>query len=458
MKSAVAAVAIFVFAAGSFARANEAESAPLPKVLFLTHSAGFVHDVVKRASPNELAIAERGLVEAARGTFDVRCTQDCGEITAETLAGVQAVCFYTTGELPISDAGRSALMSWMREGGAFVGIHCATDTFYQYQPYVDMIGGLFNGHPWHQEVRVTIAEATHPAVAHLPQPWTVTDEIYQFKDWSRDPLAVLMTLDPTSVEIAKGARADGDYAVTWCKPFGRGRVFYTSLGHRPELWSSPAYLGLVLGGIDWAIRGPDFSATAPKDARVVFDGKSLDGFTTRDGKAASWKLVDGAVEVNGGGDVVSKATFGDALIHVEFRSPDMGANAHGQERGNSGVYLHGRYEIQVLDSYGLAPELGDCGAIYGKKVPEVNACRKPNEWQSYDIRFTAPRFDAQSKKVANARVTVWQNGIPIHKDVEIDGPTGGALGQAETATGPLLLQDHGNPVRYRNVWIQPLGG
>ena len=170
-----------------------ARSAPLPKVLFLTHSAGFVHDVVKRPSPGELALAERGLSDAAKGRYDVRCTQDCAEISAETLAGVQAVCFYTTGELPISDAGKSALMSWMQNGGAFVGLHCATDTFYQYQPYVDMIGGLFDGHPWHQAVRVRVDEPKHPATAKLPSTLELTDEIYQFKAWQRHPLAVLMS-------------------------------------------------------------------------------------------------------------------------------------------------------------------------------------------------------------------------------------------------------------------------
>ncbi|MCC6409423.1 MAG: ThuA domain-containing protein [Planctomycetes bacterium] len=452
------ALSTALFALSLVACQAEKKPAPLPKVLFLTHSAGFVHDVVKRPSPNELAIAERALIEAARGRYDVRCTQDCSEITAETLAGVQAVCFYTTGELPISEAGKSALMTWLQNGGAFVGLHCATDTFYQYQPYVDMIGGLFNGHPWHQPVRVLVEANDHPATAKLPNPIEITDEIYQFKDWQRHPLEVLLTLDPSSVEIVKGARADGDYAVSWCKPWGRGRVFYTSLGHREEVWANPVYREHVLGGLEWALRGPDYSAHAPKRATVLFDGKDLGAFATRDGAAATWKLADGYAEVNGGGDVVSKATFGDALFHVEFRSPDMGAQAKGQERGNSGVYLQGRYELQVLDSFGLKPELGDCGAIYGKKVPDVNACKPAGEWQSYDIRFTAPRFDASGAKTANARVSVWQNGIPIHRDVEIDGPTGGAIGQAEAATGPLLLQDHGNPVRYRNVWVLPIGG
>ena len=124
----------------------------------------------------------------------------------------------------------------------------------------------------------------------------------------------------------------------------------------------------------------------------------------------------------------------------------------GQARGNSGVYLQDRYEIQILDSFGREPKADDCGAIYGKKTPMTNACRKPGEWQSYDVDFKVARFDAAGKKTANAVVTVEHNGVKVHDKVEVPGPTG--FGRKEEDTpGPIHLQNHGSPVVFRNVWL-----
>src|SRR5262245_27824612 len=149
------------------------------------------------------------------------------------------------------------------------------------------------------------------------------------------------------------------------------------------------------------------STPAPKGAVVLFDGKSLDNWTKTDGKApAGWKLVGGAAEVNGTGNIVTKEKFGGKFkLHVEFRVPYM-PEAKGQARGNSGVYVQGRYEVQVLDSYALESKNNDCGAIYGVAAPKVNGCKAPTIWQCYDIEFTAP-VCADGKKVKNARMTVW---------------------------------------------------
>jgi type 1 glutamine amidotransferase len=409
--------------------------------------------VVTRPSPDELSIAEAGFVGAAEGLFEVTATQDCGALTRASLAEYDAVVFYTTGELPLADEDRDALIQWVGDGGAFAGVHCATDTLYEYAPYLEMVGGTFDGHPWHEEVTLRVEDPAHPAVAHLGESLVVTDEIYQFRGFRRHPVRVLLSLDPASADLALGKRADGDYANAWTRDWGRGRVFYTALGHRPELWSDPLFLEHLLAGIGWAIGGPDLPAPVPEGAKVLFDGTSLERWTHRgeDGPAR-WSLVDGAVEVvAGSGDLVTRDRFGDALVHVEFMVPSM-PEATGQARGNSGVYVQSRYEVQVLDSFGLEQELGDCASIYGVRVADANACRRPERWQTYDIEFTAPRFDRTGAKTAAARMSVWHNGRPVHRDVAVEGPTAAGFPD-EVERAPLLLQDHGNPVRYRNVWL-----
>jgi len=452
-----------------------------PRVLFFTHSAGYVHEVVRRPDPETLSPAERIFTGFAGQRFDVTCSQDCADISAANLANYAAVVFMTTSthehDLPVPGNGNQELVDWVAHGGAFVGLHCASDTNYLFAPYLDMVGGTFDGHPWHQEVRARVEDPANPITVALGTGFTITDEIYQFSNFRRYPLRVLLTLDPASVDISKGKREDGDYAMAWIKDWGEGRVFYTGLGHREEVWNDPRFQGFVLRGLEWAIHGPDLLAPPPAKARVLLGGspRPLDAWVHRDGKAPAWKPIPGgqvpfdgkeegadprwvpegnAVEVVAGtGDLVTRESFGDGLYHVEFMTPAM-PTATGQARGNSGVYLQGRYEVQVLDSYGLEPGLGDCGSIYGKHVTAVNACRKPERWQTYDIEFRAPRFDEAGEKTANARLSVWHNGIHIHDDVEVDGPT--TAGEAgEQPLGPLLLQDHGNPVRYRNVWILP---
>lgn len=197
------------------------------------------------------------------------------------------------------------------------------------------------------------------------------------------------------------------------------------------------------------------STPPPSGAVVIFDGKSLDGWVKRDGKSpAGWELIkgEGAMQVKGG-DIISKDKFaGKFKLHVEFRVPYM-PKASGQGRGNSGVYVQGRYEVQVLDSYGLKSKDNDCGGIYGIATPLVNACKAPTIWQSYDIEFTAPVCE-DGKKKEPGRITVYHNGVKIHDNVKItkDNTTAG-LGGDPCAPGPILLQDHGNPVQYRNIWL-----
>jgi hypothetical protein len=190
----------------------------------------------------------------------------------------------------------------------------------------------------------------------------------------------------------------------------------------------------------------------PSNSVALFNGKDLSNWRQPGGRPAVWKVKDGVMSV-ARGNIVTDETFSDAFIHVEFMEPYV-PEATGQEKGNSGVYLQGRYEIQVLDSYGIKiPGTGDCGAMYGQYAPLVNACKPPLEWQTYDAIFRAPRVDQSGKVIERARITVLQNGVVIHNNVELLGPTAGHLDENVGNPGPLLLQDHGSPIQYRNIWL-----
>ncbi|HZN65475.1 MAG TPA: DUF1080 domain-containing protein [Tepidisphaeraceae bacterium] len=202
------------------------------------------------------------------------------------------------------------------------------------------------------------------------------------------------------------------------------------------------------------------SVPPPKGAKVLFDGtaESLKAhWEKQDGGDAEWEIKDGAMQVKGGSIVTREKINEPVYLHLEFRTPYEPGDK-GQGRGNSGVYLQGRYEVQVLDSYGIPIdkyEMGDCGCIYGVAIARKNACKPPTVWQSYDIIFAPPKFEGD-KKVAAARMTVIHNGVKIHDNQEIttDNTTAGMGGDPKTP-GPIMLQDHGDPVQYRNVWVVP---
>lgn len=205
---------------------------------------------------------------------------------------------------------------------------------------------------------------------------------------------------------------------------------------------------------------PTLGAKPATNAVVLFDGTNLDGWERRDvkqrGTPVAWKVADGVMEVTpGSGDIVTKQKFSDFQLHLEFRLPFM-PEARGQARANSGVYLQGRYEVQVLDSYGLKGEDNECGGIYKVAAPRVNMCAPPGQWQTYDVTFHAPQFDKDGKKIKDAVVTVMHNGVIIHEDLVVPGPTGSSIDDDVHLPGGLLLQDHGNLVQYRNVWLVEL--
>jgi hypothetical protein len=198
----------------------------------------------------------------------------------------------------------------------------------------------------------------------------------------------------------------------------------------------------------------------PSDATVLFDGRSLDAWEAVKGGPNPWKLEGGAMVVTPkSGFIKSKAAFGDCQLHLEFRTPaEVSGNSQG--RGNSGVYLMGLYEVQILDSYNNPTYVnGQAGAVYKQHIPLVNASRPPGEWQTYDIVFVAPRFGPGGVVDTPARITVFHNGVLVQHDVEVKGPTenrGYPMYKPHAAKLPLQLQDHTNPIAFRNIWVREL--
>jgi hypothetical protein len=198
---------------------------------------------------------------------------------------------------------------------------------------------------------------------------------------------------------------------------------------------------------------------APSDAIIIFDGKDLSNFTALDGSAAKWDVKDGAFTVSKGlGDVKTKKQFGDIQLHIEWRAPDV-IVGDGQGRGNSGIFLQERYELQVLDSYeSVTYSNGQAGSIYKQSIPLVNATRKPGEWQVYDVVYNAPVFSENGRVISQAKITVLHNGVLIQNGTVIWGPTEykGLPVYQPHGKASLKLQDHGNPVSFRNIWVREL--
>jgi hypothetical protein len=188
---------------------------------------------------------------------------------------------------------------------------------------------------------------------------------------------------------------------------------------------------------------PTLGALPPENAVVLFDGKGVNRFPKSRVDETIGALMEG---------ITSEDTFGDCSLHVEFLLPYM-PDARGQGRGNSGLYLQGRYEVQMLDSFALEGKDNECGGLYKIASPKVNMCLPPLTWQTYDVDFTAAKYDAEGRKTANARITVKHNGVAIHEDQELPGTTTSAPKKEENSPGPIYLQNHGNPVRYRNIWV-----
>jgi hypothetical protein len=204
---------------------------------------------------------------------------------------------------------------------------------------------------------------------------------------------------------------------------------------------------------------PESPGQPPSDAVVLFDGRDLSRWTGKDGEAR-WRVENGTMQVEPGtGNIRTREEFGDCQLHLEWAAP-AGVKGESQGRGNSGVFLMGRYEVQVLDCYDNPTYAdGTTAALYGQYPPLVNACRPPGEWQTYDIIFHRPRFDAAGKVASPARFTVLHNGVLVQDNVVLSGPTAHQKRppyEKHEDRLPISLQDHGTKVRYRNIWIRDL--
>lgn len=267
---------------------------PKARVLMLTQSKGFTHGSVRRPEKDKLSVAEVAMTQLGQqtGLFDVVCSQDAAaDFTKDNLQKFDMVVFYTTGFLPISQADRDYFFKeWLpQKGHSFVGFHSATDTYHSdtdpaadYQPYWDMIGGSFNGHPWNagNEVTISIHEPNHPAMKPFGEELKIKDEIYQYKHWQPNKVRVLMSLNMEKCE----PKAPYMVPISWVKEYGEGRVFYTNLGHNEATWTNKAFLDHVTGGIRWCLHLEEADATPNPELSAKLEAKAKADFEKAGGK------------------------------------------------------------------------------------------------------------------------------------------------------------------------------
>lgn len=218
------------------------------QLLFVTQSKGFRHQVLHQA---EEIVEQLG----AKNGFDVTITQMAElKLTPQNLKNLDVIVFYTTGELPLTDAQKKGLLDWIKSGKFFLGLHSATDTFYKWPEYGEMIGGYFNKHPWTQDIQVTIKtdDRTHPVSRHLPEGWSMKEEIYQIKQFpGRDKTHVLVSLDPSKTDMTRPGVEAKDFPLVWWHDYGKGKVMYNALGHRPDVWTTDWYQTMIVNAVKW---------------------------------------------------------------------------------------------------------------------------------------------------------------------------------------------------------------
>jgi hypothetical protein len=223
------------------------------KLLYMTFSEGYHHQSIELSQPILKEMGEKS------GAFQISITQDPGAFTRENLKNYAAVMFYTHGEPPFTAEEKRALVDFLKSGHGFVGVHSASDTFTQWSVYNQIVGGYFNGHPWHQAVTVNVVDPDSKLVGSLGKSFQIADEIYQIDDFQAGKTHVLLTLDPSSVDVnARGTqRRYYGWPIAWTRAFGKGRVYYNSLGHDAAVWNDPRYQNMLLKAIKWVMREED---------------------------------------------------------------------------------------------------------------------------------------------------------------------------------------------------------
>ncbi len=415
------------------------------KLLVVTVTKGFRHSSIPTAE------SVLGALAAGSSHFEVdyaRTDEEIAEkMNPQALQQWDGVVFAnTTGDLPIPN--REYFMEWLHSGKAFIGMHSSSDTFHGFPKFVGMIGGEFLTHGPQVEVTARVEDRHHPACQHYGESFQVYDEIYILKNFHRDRVHGLLSQDKHP-----NTWAPGDYPIAWCSEYGSGKVFYTSLGHREDIWTSDHYQKHILGGIHWALGlaegdGKPLSNAykvseeeAKEGFKPLFNGVNLDGWALRRANGhPSWSVQNGMMvntigKDEHGTDIVTKEKFWNFTVRYEYLIP---------KGSNSGFYLRGRHEIQIFDDYGKKPEMGGNGAIYSVKPVSLMASRKAGEWQEVEAT------------IKGNRISVTLNGVQVHDNVEVNRATGSELDANVDQPGSLFVQgDHG-AVALRNIRIKVL--
>ena len=413
------------------------------KVLVFSKTAGFRHASIA----NGLA-AIRQL--ATQNDFEVIASENAADFNDTNLVQFAAVIFLSTTGDVLDATQQSAFERYIRAGGGYVGIHAASDTEYSWPWYGGLVGAWFSSHPAIQRAAVLIEDFEDPSTSFLPEAWMRTDEWYNFRTNPRANVHVVARLD----ESTYSGGTMGDHPIAWFHEYDGGRAWYTAGGHTAESYAEPLFLTHLLGGLRYAANALN---NPPPSALVLFNGRDASHWTAgTSGHSMPWQVTNGTLTVvPGTSSIRTFQPFEDYQLHLEFLVSPSAPGTAENSLANSGVFLQGQFEIQILDSYGR-PIAGanETGAVWGQRDPSTNAARPAGTWEALDIDFQAARW-SDGAKVANARASVWWNGILVQDNVELPSPTVGGAPPETPPPGPIGLQDLVGAVQFRNIWLLP---